>query len=320
MSDELARIILALVLGVVFYFVDLNSEKIRINPSIIAGISLSYFFLVVLPEVSLGLPEFPFDLPTFEYLFILIGLVFTHFIEKMIVQRVEKRTRERAHDLMKKKDEYDTGENRLSHILKTGLDNDSLDDSTIRNLASIIAEAIQNEEDTKKEIEIIKDQIRDHVNRSLGTVHSSIEVFYHAIIGIILGSLLIAPEDDPLVQGLLFFVFAFFMAVVAHVESRQRIFSDMDIELEYKQPRKRKAFLSLAAPLGVIFSLVIQLSLGINLEAIYLLFSFISGAILYTIIREVIPEKERGNPVLFVASFATFAVLIFIIKFIEHSI
>lgn len=315
MSNNLAvPVILSMVLATLFYFVDLYNEKIKIKPSIIAGISLAYFFLVVLPEVSMGLPRFPFDLPAFEYLFVLAGVVFTHVIEKFIVQHAEVQTRQKVLELMRKKDEMDQGETRLAQILREGIKTDSLNDYTIRNIADIMADAIEEENEIKEEMKEIKKKLQDHLSDLLEKTHAFIEAFYHLIMGILMSSLLLVN----LVQGLLFFLFAFLMAVVAHVESRNRIFSDLDIEMQYKVPRKRKIILSLAAPIGVVMSLIIDFTVGINLEFIYILFSFISGSILYTTMREVIPEKEKGNLPSFIISLVVSCIMIFLIKILEH--
>ncbi|GAG66606.1 unnamed protein product, partial [marine sediment metagenome] len=65
--------------------------------------------------------------------------------------------------------------------------------------------------------------------------------------------------------------------------------------------------------IGLLFELFLPVKLG--LELIYILFSFISGVILYTIVREVIPEKEKGNPLYFLIGVVGFTIIIFIINF-----
>jgi hypothetical protein len=71
---------ISLVMGIVFFFTDFYEKKHpTMHVSLIAGISLSYFFLVILPEISENIPEYPFDLTIFEYLFVVLGFVFLHF-------------------------------------------------------------------------------------------------------------------------------------------------------------------------------------------------------------------------------------------------
>ena len=56
-------LILGLVFGVLFFIADFFENKlIQVHASLIAGISISYFFLIVLPEIAERLPESPFDL------------------------------------------------------------------------------------------------------------------------------------------------------------------------------------------------------------------------------------------------------------------
>jgi len=86
---SLGLVFLVFLFGFTFFFVELYHEKIHLNDSIIAGISISYFFLIVLPEISENLPEFPLHLTAFEYFFVLLGFAFNHLSEKFILQRVE---------------------------------------------------------------------------------------------------------------------------------------------------------------------------------------------------------------------------------------
>ncbi|MHA2398335.1 MAG: hypothetical protein ACXADU_05540 [Promethearchaeota archaeon] len=83
-------ILLAIIFGCLFFLVDYYEQKLIIlHASFIAGISVAYFFLIVLPEIAENMPEFPFDLTFFEYLFVLIGFTFVHINKKFMLQRVE---------------------------------------------------------------------------------------------------------------------------------------------------------------------------------------------------------------------------------------
>ena len=53
-------------------------------------------------------------------------------------------------------------------------------------------------------------------------------------------------------------------------------------------------------------------------EMFYILFSFTSGVILYTVVREVIPEKEKGRPIYFLIGFVGFTFVIFVINILTH--
>jgi zinc transporter ZupT len=50
----------------------------------------------------------------------------------------------------------------------------------------------------------------------------------------------------------------------------------------------------------------------------YILFSFTSGVILYTVVREVIPEKEKGKPSYFLIGFVGFTLVIFVINILTN--
>ena len=90
MTDFLITVIISLVLAALFFITEFFDKKHpRIHVSFIGGISVAYFFLVVLPEISENFPANPFNLAIFEYLFVVVGFVFVHVSEKLILQNVE---------------------------------------------------------------------------------------------------------------------------------------------------------------------------------------------------------------------------------------
>ena len=64
--------------------------------------------------------------------------------------------------------------------------------------------------------------------------------------------------------------------------------------------------------------LILKTIFPVNLELLFIFYSFISGVILYVIVREVIPEKEKGNPIKFLIGLIGFAVVIIVIKIFTH--
>ena len=55
---------------------------------------------------------------------------------------------------------------------------------------------------------------------------------------------------------------------------------------------------------------VLDIIFNLPMEIIFVLFSFISGVILYTIIREVLPENESGRPLYFLLGIVIFLIII----------
>ena len=95
--------IVSLVLGIFFFVADFYEHTHpRLHVSLIAGISLAYFFLVLLPEVAVGIPIIPFEIVIFEYLFVVIGFSFVHISEKLILQKVEANSQKRMRKLLQK--------------------------------------------------------------------------------------------------------------------------------------------------------------------------------------------------------------------------
>jgi exosortase/archaeosortase len=61
MTDVLLIILVAIAFGIFFFFADYYEHKIiPLHASFIAGISVAYFFLIVLPEIAERLPAAPF--------------------------------------------------------------------------------------------------------------------------------------------------------------------------------------------------------------------------------------------------------------------
>jgi zinc transporter ZupT len=82
----------------------------------------------------------------------------------------------------------------------------------------------------------------------------------------------------------------------------------------YEDNITKKYILAFANLIGILIGIGLDLIYFEYTELFYILFSFISGVILYTIVREVIPEKEKGKPLYFLIGFVGFTVVIFIIN------
>ncbi len=305
-------ILLALIFSFLFFIEDfIPGIRFKLNKSFIAGISIAYFFLILLPEIAEGLPEFPFDLKIFEYLFILIGFIFIHVSEKLILQKVESKSQKRVRKLIKMEQNLElVGEN-IENILNKELKQEKLDEDALKALGETITELKDQEEEIKIEIEQKKKKIQMKIERDLKEIRFFTDYIYHFIVGIILIALLIID----LLSGILFFIFAFFRLIITRSsEFSKEIFSDLGIEIKYEESGTIRFVLASSVLVGVIIGTLFELFFPVNIELIYILYSFISGVILYTIVREVIPEKEKGNPIYFLIGVVGFTVIIFIIR------
>ena len=95
--------VISIIFGILIFLTDYyEKQHPKPNISLIAGISLAYFFLVLLPEITKRIPEFPLHLEFIEYSFILIGFVFAHLSEKFILQNVESKSQRRMRKLIEK--------------------------------------------------------------------------------------------------------------------------------------------------------------------------------------------------------------------------
>ena len=305
--------VISLVFGALFFIVDFYQRTHpKLNISLIAGISISYFFLVLLPEIAENIPVLPFELTFFEYLFVLIGFVFVHFSEKLILQKVESKSQKRMRKLIKKEKILKSVEENIETILSKELEKDDLDNLAVKEIAQTIADLHKGGEAFKETINRYKAKIQKNINEDLSSLRFFTNFSYHLLVGIIVVGLL----AFDLIGGILFFLFAWSRAVITNRSESHIIFTDLEIYETYdiNENMTRKYVLSLSNILGVVIGLFLDLMYFEYTELFYIFFSFTSGVILYTIVREVIPEKEKGQPIYFLVGFIGFTVVIFTIN------
>ncbi|MHA2287573.1 MAG: hypothetical protein ACXABG_02180 [Promethearchaeota archaeon] len=180
---------------------------------------------------------------------------------------------------------------------------------SLQELASKLDTFCQREEELETQDYNLKVKIQNRINEHLDDLHDYANFGYHLLIGIILFELL----TFDIITALLFFVFALFKALTSKTSNDIQLFPGIEIKEEYDQPLYQKIIIASAGLLGIFIGLILNVVFDLPIEIIFVLFSFISGVILYTIIREVLPENERGRPLYFFLGIVIF--LIFIITF-----
>ncbi|MBY9019976.1 MAG: hypothetical protein KGD67_02880 [Candidatus Lokiarchaeota archaeon] len=311
--------IVSLVFGALFFIVDFYQRTHpKLNISLIAGISISYFFLVLLPEIAENIPVIPFEFTFFEYLFVLIGFVFVHISEKLILQRVESKAQRRMRKLIGKEKILQRVEENIENILTKELEKDDLDYAALKNIALTIADLHKQGGEFKGEINRYKLKIQTSISEDLSSLRFFTNFSYHLLVGIIVVGLL----AFDVIGGIFFFLFAWFRAIITNRSESHIIFTDLEI---YETPdinenMTRKYVLALSNFIGVLLGLILDLIGFEYTELFYIFYSFVSGVILYTIVREIIPEKEKGKPIYFLVGFIGFTVLIFTINIISTAI
>ena len=309
--------IISLVFGVLFFVVDFYERKHpKLNISLIAGISISYFFLVLLPEIAENIPVFPFELTIFEYLFVLIGFVFVHISEKFILQKVESKSQRRMRKLIEKEKILQDVEENIQNILTKELEKEVFDAEALKDIAQTIVDLHKQGKEFNVEINRYKYKIQTHINADLSKLRFFTNFSYHLLVGIIVVGLLTLD----LISGILFFLFAWFRAIITNRSERHIIFTDLEIYDTYNIDENitRKYLLAFSNFIGVLIGLMLDLVAFEYTEMFYILFSFTSGVILYTVVREVIPEKEKGRPIYFLIGFVGFTFVIFVINILTH--
>jgi len=311
--DLITVLILSLAFGVLFFIADFYEQKhLKLHVSLIAGISVAYFFIIVLPEIAEKLPEYPFHLKFLEYLFVLLGFCFIHISEKLILQKVESRSQKRMRKLLEKEKILESVEKNMEKILTNELKKSDLDEYALRDIAQTLSTLNQQEEDVITEIEKYKIKIQNHINEDLSKFRYLTDYIYHFLVGIILVGLLLIN----IVDGILFFIFAWFRTIITNRSEAHIIFTDLDI---YEKPEidtksLKRYLLATSAISGISIGLIINIFIDLNTELLFIAFSFVSGIILYVIVREVIPEREKGEPLKFLIGMIGFIIIIVIIN------
>ncbi len=248
----------------------------------------------------------------FEYLFVLIGFSFVHITEKFILQKVESKTQKKMRKLLQKEQILESVEHNMEKILTEELIHESLDESALKSIAQTLSELNDQEEEMKVNINNYKIKIQNRINKELRHFRYITDYIYHFLVGIILIGLLLLE----FIGGILFFIFAFFRTIITKRSEAHLIFTDLEIyeEIRHEEKILVKWILGTSALAGIIIGIILKLIFPINLELLFIFYSFISGVILYVIVREVIPEKEKGNPLKFLIGLVGFAVIIIIIN------
>jgi hypothetical protein len=316
-----ALLILGFIMTTLFFIIDwYNENKIKqlkeTYISLISGISIAYFFLVLLPEISENMPEYPLHLRLLEFFFVLLGFVFIHVTEKLILQKVDRKAQDRIRKLLTMERNLDIVETQIGHIIKEQLNQQEIDEYALEDLARVISELIEQEETLKEQDKMLKIKIQNHINEDLDNIHIFTNFTYHFFIGLILFNLLLID----LLVAILFFFFAFFMALLSKTSNDVIIFPDVEINEKSIRPKHFIYLLSSAAIFGFLTGLILEFSYPISLEILYILFSFISGVILYIIVREVIPEKQRGKPFYFLLGVTILLILVLTIRTLGYTL
>jgi len=194
-------------------------------------------------------------------------------------------------------------------IEKSIIFNISRDESerlSLQELALELDRFCQREEELEIQDYDLKVKIQNRINEHLDELHGYVNLVYYLIVGIILFELL----TYDLAAAILFFVFALFKALTSKTSNDIQLFPGIEVNEEINIPLYQKIIASSAGLLGVFIGLILNVIFHLPMEIIFFLFSCISGVILYTIIREVLPENESGRPLYFLLGIIIFLIII----------
>ena len=205
----------------------------------------------------------------------------------------------------------------MEHVLTNQIKNEELDEFALKDIAQTLSELNEKEYEFQNEINRYKLKIQVHISEDLRRLRFFTNFAYHLLVGFIIVGLLndnLIP--NPIIPGILFFFFAWFRTIIYQRSEAPIIFSDLNIcEIKETSPNSiKRALISFAVPIGVLIGLLLEVFYPIDLETLYVLYSFISGVIMYSIFREILPEKEKGNPLYFLIGFVGYTIFIIILN------
>jgi len=314
-------LVLGLVIGVLFLLTEFYHEKYCFEckgpkskekqVSIIAGFSIAYFFLKLLPEIFQELSYYNQEILTYSAIF--VGFCFIHLSEKMILKRVGNQCRTIIKDLVIKKKQLEIEGKITERKLNVELEREQWDKLTVRKLAETITGLNQQDKELKEHEKEIKMELESHLNKDLEKVHIVINYFYHIIVGLIIFNLL----KDDLFSGILFSFFAILKATISNTSNRHIKIFDINIHTKIEEHTFIKILSITSVLTGVVVGLVFEFIYPLSSFVIFQCFAFISGIILYIIVREIIPQEEKGRPYYFISGATIFIIILIFIEILS---
>ena len=314
-------LVLGLVIGVLFLLTEFYHEKYCFEckgpkskekqVSIIAGFSIAYFFLKLLPEIFQELSHYNQEIFTYSAIF--VGFCFIHLSEKMILKRVGNQCRTIIKDLVIKKKQLEIEGKITERKLNVELDREKWDKITVRKLAETITGLNEKDKELKEHEKEIKMELESHLNKDLEKVHIVINYFYHIIVGLIIFNLL----KEDLFSGILFSFFAILKATISNTSNRHIKIFDINIHTKIEEHNFIKILSITSVLTGVVVGLVFEIIYPLSSFVIFQCFAFISGIILYIIVREVIPQEEKGRPYYFISGATIFIIILIFIEILS---
>ena len=277
------------------------NQKIHINNSLIAGFSLTYIFLDILPEIVHEFPEFPIFFESPPFFFILIGFSCQHLIEKFILQRVDKATQKQAREFIKKEKELEITEHDYEIALTEEVIKDKINEEVIRQSALTIFLLQEQEKVLTSQIKEMEQKISIDISKDLIILRFISDFIYDFFIGMAL----IGIMSHNIVSGIFFFLFSFLHAIVANKKHHEKIFTDLEIEVELSESKIQRILTSLSILLGILVGIIFNLIFETQIQIIFMMLSFIAGLILHETMHHM-PEKEKGSSSYFILGMLIF--------------
>ncbi|MGD2246684.1 MAG: hypothetical protein PVI11_09070 [Candidatus Aminicenantes bacterium] len=139
--------------------------------------------------------------------------------------------------------------------------------------------------------------------RELKEIHSVVFFIYHFFVGIVVKDIF----EEGTIEG-----FLFVLPIALHTS-----LSTVSLSRIHGHIRENlfiKILLSLSTLLGIAFSLIVPVPDIVN----NILVSFLTGVLLYIFVKEFLPEKEKGKPLLFILGIILFCAFYIIKSILNH--
>lgn len=283
--------------------------------SIIAGVSVSFIFLDVIPNLNRDFPD-PF-LELLLYFFIFFGFVIIHLSEKFIMQSVEKKTQKKIKELDYIEGILEQEEKSLEQYIDEMIDKGDMDAESLKLLVKSNHQIHKKELEVQSEENKLKLQIFGHIYKDLSTLNASLDYATHLLAGVLIVEFLTIHYFN----AFLFFIFAVLKSIISNPLNRHLKVTlgkeDFEIHIFRGENKWRKILFTSSVPSGVIIGFLLVSFVPINQFVYDAIFAFIVGVFFYVTIREVLPEREKGKPLYFLLGAVLFTLVIVLLNYVE---
>jgi len=137
---------------------------------------------------------------------------------------------------------------------------------------------------------------KDEMLKDLAGIHTMGFFLNHFVVGMLL---YFSTDPDKGILGILVF-----LPLLLHTLSSSLSLNHID---RHFNSRPLSILIAFSPVFGALFAMLLQINVGVH----YTFYSFAIGALLYIVVRDMLPQKGEGKPIFFIIGLVISAILIF---------